>query len=524
LALWYYLLKGRPHGPVTLDEVKREISSSAIGSDDLLYKESDTVWRMANTFEELGAAFKKSQDQEANRKDAKEWVLLLRKETGGGYKQRGPYSRIDIQKMLKSGEINYTDHAWRKGLKEWYKIISIAEFREDAEGPGGKPKIPESTVSESTIPQSTVKMGSPEDEVVSPSQDLSEITMKLPMPVDADEPTRVTSASSKRHKEENDDDIAESDSEIIRKIRRGLNSGNAVTEVADESKKSFATRVTPVMSRRINLWAYYLDLTPVKRAVFTGGALFVFLGAIFVFTYVSTYFDRQKLAFERRKVDPRELIIVPEEEVAPTPPDSDVVKSNEESAKEVVKVEERVSPTYLNIIKVNEDKPTALLKISTNGSSHYPIELKITASGGDVLGFMSYCKKNILRKGDSRDVSIKSLGLPPGKFRIKASIGTLSAATTFDFENDSADFNKRMSYQRKKYVYFHNLERFQFIRLSSSLEKETVRLSQGVGSGFNLGSWNNFYRGWKKDFRRIQSKYMDTAKATTSGNYIYTEM
>ncbi|MEQ1664837.1 MAG: DUF4339 domain-containing protein [Bdellovibrionales bacterium] len=546
MALWYYLLKGRPHGPVTLDDVKNEISSSNIGANDLLYKEADTVWRMANSFDELGSTFKSSLEHNSqaslkNLNNQKDWVLLLRKEQGGGYKQRGPYSQVEIMQKLKAGEISYTDYVWRQGLKEWYKIIALTEFQSDeavlparqVKGDGSSRETQKENVHEATVKT---------DEVVQMPQDLSEITIRLPMPIDddlkaivgdktivisQDEKSKSTekgaekniAESSSKNATESQESVGvikESDSAIIRQIRRG---------------KSTVVRAGPILAHRMKLTSYLLALTPVKRIVFTILILGFFVGGLLLFTFTSTFSDRKKNIFIKpmigASVKSKNLEnLIDENNLHSNESESPELSNTQHAdiAAPAPEIETRVAPTFLNVIKIDEKKPLAILKISTDASSHYNTQLTLSASGGDVLGYMSFRKTLVIKGLENRNISIRGLNLPSGRFKIMAKCNDMTTNATLDFENSGPEFAKKINAQRKKYIIFHNNERFNFIRLADLIEKESLKLYQGAGNNLSQREWSSLYRSWKGNISRLKSSYIKSAQLNQVNNYLYTEL
>lgn len=66
---------------------------------------------------------------------APEWVVL--KPQGEGYVQAGPFTVEQICEKLGSGEIQYSQYAWKSGYKRWVRIGNLPEFdrrRRDRDG------------------------------------------------------------------------------------------------------------------------------------------------------------------------------------------------------------------------------------------------------------------------------------------------------------------------------------------------------------------------------------------------------
>ncbi|MCB0350740.1 MAG: DUF4339 domain-containing protein [Bdellovibrionales bacterium] len=492
MSLWYYLVKGQPQGPVTLDEIKREIAANRLGAKDLLYQDHDTRWREARSFAELSGHFEVVSSQDG-------WVLLVRKLDGSGYRQRGPFSDQQIISLLKNGEISFTDYVWRKGLKEWYKILALPEFNQAF---AAKEKI---------LPPLPVE---PELTV-----DLSEITMKLPMPEDSEEtvPNKAMPVEEKR-------------SDLKPEIKKHI--------VRTKKKKKGDEGV----ARRVGIVNYYLSLNHVYRTLFVVGVILVLGSLLTVVTYFSTYIDRKNFNLKNPqgsfvtsnlKTEPHDHAtarLEPDESsrsAKPSIPEKVVEPPNSKKTTPAPapKVEERVAPTYLKYAKIAEGEENAKLKIISNASSHFSIYVIFTGLAGQVLDAKSIQKKIKLPKSvDERVINLATSGLPPGSYSISIESQELKVKTDFDYATKSADFKKKLNHQRKLLTYYHNEERQSFIKTVSRLEKEAFKLAQNVENASSLNSWSGFYKSWRKNFERIQNPNIKKISSRNRNTFVHAEM
>ncbi len=58
----------------------------------------------------------------------KHWILLKRQGERQSFRQKGPYSTMQIRRFLEIGVCESRDFVWKKGFKEWKRISLISNF------------------------------------------------------------------------------------------------------------------------------------------------------------------------------------------------------------------------------------------------------------------------------------------------------------------------------------------------------------------------------------------------------------
>lgn len=486
-AAWYFLVKGRPQGPVSLEEIKNEIAVGRLGARDLLYRERDTKWRAAADYAEFGGHF----NREAL---AEDWVLLLRKPDGSGHSQRGPFSTEQIVVQLKSGEISFTDYIWRKGLKEWYKILTLPDFHNIF------------AIKEKSLP--------PLPNEVALSVDLSEITMKLPMP--ADEEMTMPTAEAVI------DPVADTKLEIKKQIVH--------SQVKNKNTERFI--------RRTGLIRYYMSLGSVQKTVFVTVTLIVLFSSLLFIGYASSYFDRKKFVLKPPtesfvRVSPAPQEVRPEEIKPRVKPEAGVPLALEvkEAPKDTPKplpqvaVEAKLKPSYIKFVKILEGKEEAKLKIISDGSSHYPIYVVFEAFAGQVLDAKNVQRRiRLSGKMDARELELAKTGLPSGEYNISIESEGVVVQTKFSFATELPEFKKKLHQERKLMSYSHNEERYSFFKTAARIENEAYKLVQNAENAANLRSWTAFYKLWRKNFERIQNPNIQKISTKNRSGFVHGAM
>ncbi|OFZ18559.1 MAG: hypothetical protein A2Z20_10560 [Bdellovibrionales bacterium RBG_16_40_8] len=507
MANWYYLQKGRPHGPVTTEDIKKEIAAGRMGANDLLYREHDTSWREAAYFIDLQGHFKEQKYDDG-------WVLLLRKRDGSGYVQKGPFTKVQITSLLKNGEISFTDYVWRKGLKEWYKILAIPEFHMTSTAKSSQKKELPLPIIESILPE-----------------DLSAITMKLPMPQEEKDirPPEATDESDVDTQPKIENTPIKKN---LRRSKKGVNQ-----EIVKEAQ----------WVRRISFTRYFLELTSTNKIIFGTGVIAAFVAGLIILTYVSSYIDRRRRVLkspeisyvpsnlstkkkieqlEERKPQPSESLAKQiESKPLPTPMPTPMPPTQPPPQPETAKVVEvaNVSPTYLRYEKLFDGKESARLKIFSDASKHYPIHVIFSADASQILGVRSVRRAFTLTQIEDRDIDISKAGMPPGYYQVSLSCKTFEAQTKFNFATELSDFKKKLFQHRKQLIIYHNEERYSFIKTAARLEKEVYKFAQNVKKTTSLNSWRNFYRPWRNNFDRINNKNISSVNQSNWSNYVYAE-
>ncbi len=131
MSQWYLSKNGQALGPLSEDKVIALIHSGEVTPLDLVYQAGATEWLPVSEVPQL---FQHIQNEEKDSNPSgggdRSWVLLKRTETEKGkeYKQLGPFSETQVLGLIDSGEIRFSDFAWKEGMESWGKISEIREL------------------------------------------------------------------------------------------------------------------------------------------------------------------------------------------------------------------------------------------------------------------------------------------------------------------------------------------------------------------------------------------------------------
>lgn len=488
MSRWYYLQKGRPFGPITTQELKTEIQTRRLGARDLIFKERDTEWREVSQFSELQVTSSQHRNFDKN---SDEWVLLVRKNEA--YRQLGPFTRANICSKLQMGEIAFTDYVWRKGLKEWYKIIALSEFRQPLSLSQISAQPNRNTSQEVMLPQNT-SVGPPEP---STNAELIEITQKLPLPTD----------------------LTFQHAERTVKLTK--------TRVKNKSSRQKAQTIS--LAKRVSVMSYYAQLSPTRKIVFIAAAIFSVVSALLFVTYMSAYQDRRKL----KLTSPTVGFVAPTRSVVTKPLLSTVELapaklSATNPALEKVVVEQKVvvdtkmAPTYIRALKEFDGSDNPRVKILTDGSHHYPITVTLNSESGRVLHLRSFVRKIRLYKTQDRLLELGKLSLLPGYYDLTLETDKLNHLLKINFATQSTvDFTKKLKLHRKQIFMYYMNERYDFIKTTTRLEKMTYLLMQNIESAPTSNLWTPAYRSWRKAFNREANPILKSINVSNRTSYVH---
>ncbi len=542
MKAWYYLVKGRPHGPVTVGEIEHEIKAGHLLARDLIYRDRDTLWREVSSFGEFAHHFKNkpvatttaTDTAAANSEgkiaapagDSSQWVLLVRKADGSGYKQKGPFTTKDIVKLLHDQEIIQTDYVWREGLKEWYKILAVGEIQEALNN-----RVDQSVTSPTmTVMPPPPPMGSTTKSLSQKNEkDLAENDARV---ADAEEPT-IT-------------DVVKVEDAVV--ATKDDHSGRKNREVKKGKKRP---EKVEAKGARTSLMRYFIEMTPIGKTLFVAGALSLIVVGLYSSLWLGSYQDR----FNSKLTPPEiaEIPPLPREKAAapPQPPKSDAAPvmpapkpelsaANAPAAAPVAhapaaptvapfvpppaEVEIKHAPTRIQIERIANGTENLSFKINSDASSHYSVMVTLESILGEVLDSPSVFVRKVIRTLPERTVELKRLKIPFGEYRLIVESENVKAATNLDFGTNTKDFKARLNSQRKKIAFDHNQERHSLIKVVSRFEFETFKLAQNIDSAAELRSWNEFYRSWRRTFERIQNPYLSEISVRNRQRFVHADL
>ncbi len=129
----YFLsFEGSHIGPYTVDAIIKRIDAKKTTWTDYVYDDKTGEWVMLLEHPEFASKnFPKkpvsapTQSTTAKPKD-KEWFILRE---GNNY---GPFSKVELVKMLQEKNLYEFDYAWSEGMSAWKHLAEISEFSVDS--------------------------------------------------------------------------------------------------------------------------------------------------------------------------------------------------------------------------------------------------------------------------------------------------------------------------------------------------------------------------------------------------------
>jgi len=115
---YFININGNNLGPLKFDEISERLINGLLTCDDYIFIMGDTDWKFIRDLDEFKDHIKPLTEPESNK------VWFIRKDK----KNTGPFSTLEITRMLESGQIDINDYAWKKGLKNWLPLKDTGEF------------------------------------------------------------------------------------------------------------------------------------------------------------------------------------------------------------------------------------------------------------------------------------------------------------------------------------------------------------------------------------------------------------
>jgi len=122
---YFININGNNLGPLKFDEISERLINGLLTLDDYIFVMGDTDWKFIKDLKEFKDQIKPLTEPEVNK------VWFIRKNKNN----IGPFSTLEVTKMLESGQIDLNDYTWKKGLKNWLALKETGEFLLEANDP-----------------------------------------------------------------------------------------------------------------------------------------------------------------------------------------------------------------------------------------------------------------------------------------------------------------------------------------------------------------------------------------------------
>lgn len=118
---YFININGNNVGPLKMDEISERLANNLLTPDDYIFIIGDSDWKFIRDLNEFKNFVKPLVENGADK------IWFVRKEKNN----LGPFSVLEIIKMLESGQIDINDYAWKKGTKDWVTLKDSGEFELD---------------------------------------------------------------------------------------------------------------------------------------------------------------------------------------------------------------------------------------------------------------------------------------------------------------------------------------------------------------------------------------------------------
>ena len=116
---WFLCVEGETVGPITEAALEADIRSGRLTPLSLAYDQELKAWRLLSEIERFRPLFGSPERR------AKTGWIVLREEAGSSTEEPtmdGPFDSDEVMDRLATGEIRYSQFAWRPGMGEWQRI------------------------------------------------------------------------------------------------------------------------------------------------------------------------------------------------------------------------------------------------------------------------------------------------------------------------------------------------------------------------------------------------------------------
>jgi hypothetical protein len=436
---FFYQEKGKTMGPLAAEDMRQRIRDGRLRLFDLVFREGESIWKMAMEFHEFRDEFKKN----TAAKD-RPWIVLQKKPDGDGseFVTTGPFTRAEVKEAILTGKISYSDYVWRTGFKEWRRISKLEEFNDKIKKRADPPLPPIPSESPEEMLKNVVEMKRP---------DLRQ-GVREPVPEEAITPDLVQHPDLERMPP-------------ARTERRARPRRKSETAWLERDRRS--------RTKSKVLWMDWVIV----------GILMVSLG-VGAF-YVSRSMNQAKRDEFPKSRPPLETGTLPE-----TPESGSVVEFNPpaesppghagssapEPPSEAVEKVPSHAPASLTLTVHPQGPNQPRIEIRTDGSPDFPVHVQVMGMSGQVAdapGFYRYIR--LKPTGDPmRTLDLSALKLPPGKFVVMAETGELHKEALLAFGTGETAYKQNVARVRKMYAYAIWKERLDLIRFSQRLEERVV--------------------------------------------------
>lgn len=421
---WYfYQENGKTVGPSSPEAICALIKEGRIRVFDLVFKEGESNWRMALEHSALRSEFKATTLASLK---ARPWVCLQKKASKNlEFVTTGPFTQDEIRQSLLSGEISYSDYAWKDSFPDWKRIGSLEEFNPRARN--------------AAVPPVPLLRHESSQELLKNVVEFKRPTLPIPELV----PTEVI------HKDLTQPGTVDS---------RAENSPPMPPKPVKKKRPETATSTPPEVPQSTDA---HLNGKPIWDWGLVGVLVLLLTGGILI---VSRFF----IAPEVPVVVEAPLTPEPEvdlSEADPTPVEPELPPAPPITSKAPKQLHLAVQPVGGN---------QARIELRTDGSQNFPVYVQVIGLPGQVTeGGAYYRLLRLIPSGNVlQPLEVSNLKLAPGRFILKVETGELKKQAKLNLGVSDPQFKANIVRQRKLWAHAIWKERLTLFRLSQLLEKQ----------------------------------------------------
>lgn len=501
MAIWFYSVKGKAEGPVSDEFLMDGLKAGRLTLLDLVYQVGTENWVTLGEVPQFRKIFQlppRPDAQNMGNRDneaSSTWVILVQKENG--FEQKGPFGVDQIMEKLGSGELLYSQFAWRPGYKRWVRIGNLPEFDRRKKSRDGD--------------QVNLIVPLPNGDVPIPAlnrEDIMENVMRLERTDEMSPPTRSELAP-----EETDGvDLAQNPQYLNDVIgSRGLAVASSKTGVSAGLPNSSSSALSLQPTERHSLppsGSSELGLAGANDGVviqtssspqrsigarlkqigvttFLGFALV--LGALMV--YDSWQARKQKSS---KRVESR------------SPQGASVEVAQDLKTLKLIPPG-RGEAQILEILPLRAQGGSPILVLQTDAPAGAEIRLTVSARVGEILSVPSYWRSVTVKRSAGEVATIELGRLPVGQYHARAVVGQVSEEQSFFVGERNAEFQQKLEEHRKQVSYQQQAERKALFYSAQKFGQLAQQLSLiYLQHGQSPEKWRVAYSDWETQVLGVQ--------------------
>lgn len=521
---WLYKKNGKSLGPVNEDDILKLIEEDILDLDDLVCRQGEPDWASIRSFECFNRRKERAENlhqfvelpesQEEEEFDNSSWVLLKKKVKSKQTKfiQSGPFSTEKLLKKIISGEANFSDYVWKKGMTQWKRVGSVEAFdrrdKDDGEetlGDLGHSSFPNLVLQtlRSKLNQVTHRLldkviVEPEEKNTNSSED------EAPPETDGLDLTSVPVSAALRTPPATDVDIMDTasielkedvDLEAPPEEELQENPENEEEKSPKAKKKLVDTFLGMIPKSRLEK----LRSLQRRRWVF-GIGLLLLAGALFV-------------------LSSRSPLLLPAPETLEAP------REKKEVFKPKLETIEIVENPYLKIIAQSDSSSDPYLLIKSNAAPGQKVYVTVLGEHAEIVGPPSFYRRQVLLKKRDEDLifRFKDVRAPKGKVQILVESAKSRKELLLFLGQKGRSFLLARDGQLKRYSFQQQQEKKQLFYLAQSHIGQLERFFKKIDQGVSKKTWPSFYRKWSKTLRRSANSKLKKINYSTRNQYVFPE-